>query len=890
MAQKGKPKAREKTCIKGTGLCGFGDNSNVAAIDVKDGKIVRIRPLHFDWRYKPEEFQPWKLEARGKVFEAPMKTMLPPHAIGYKKRIHSPNRILYPLKRVDWDPDGERNPQNRGKSEYVRISWDEATDIIAKEMRRIIKKYGSYAIFGQMDGHGETKVVHAVHGCAYRLLEMLGGFTLQIRNPDSWEGWWWGSKHVWGCEPVGTYNPYQSNIYWDIAKNTDMLLCQGCDPDTTPWGFAGGQMPSRLCYWYTELGVKQVYLCPDLNYGAAVHADKWIPILPNTDAALQLAIAYLWITEGTYDKDYIATHTVGFDKFAEYVLGKEDGIAKSPTWAYEKTGVPTRIIKALAKYWATHKVTVAHGFGGPYIRGAYCHEPARLEVVLLAMQGLGKPGVHQVHFLDILSSLCARIAYRRDTGELTPLGVSLYKGVGQACPAGIIKPQVGFAYQGYHNLMPMQKQIIPKPMVHDAILDGHFDIYCSSDQMASVDDQFKRYVYPAPGCSEIHMIWTDTPCLITCWNDSNSVIKAYRSPKIEFMLAQHPWMENDCHFADIILPINTKYEEDDIGDDPPSCLYNLVYLEEKCQEPVGESKTDYEAVCAIAKKLGLLEEYTRGKSVQDWIKFGFDNCGVTQAGLCTWEVLNEKKYYVTPTDPDWQKYPAGMLEFYKDPDKNPLTTPTGKLEIYSQRLAEAFPDDDERPPIPKWIEGGPGWSHDDRLSSERAKKYPILCMSNHPRWRHHANLDDINWFHEIVTGKVKGPDGYLYEPAWIHPATAAVRGIKNGNVVKIFNEKGGVLCGAYVTERVMPGVVYVDHGARYDPIVPGELDRGGAINTITPHLGASKNCHGAMVVSGFLVEVEKADLDELRKKYPEAFNRPYDKASGLRFERILAKK
>ena len=105
MTQKEKSQGKERTSIKGTGLCGFGDNSNVAAIDIKDNKIVRIRPLHFDWRYKPEEFKPWKLEARGKVFEAPMKTMLPPHALGYKKRIYSPNRILYPLKRVDWDPD-----------------------------------------------------------------------------------------------------------------------------------------------------------------------------------------------------------------------------------------------------------------------------------------------------------------------------------------------------------------------------------------------------------------------------------------------------------------------------------------------------------------------------------------------------------------------------------------------------------------------------------------------------------------------------------------------------------------------------------------------------------------------------------------------------------------
>ena len=113
------------------------------------------------------------------------------------------------------------------------------------------------------------------------------------------------------------------------------------------------------------------------------------------------------------------------------------------------------------------------------------------------------------------------------------------------------------------------------------------------------------------------------------------------------------------------------------------------------------------------------------------------------------------------------------------------------------------------------------------------------------------------------------------------------RGIENRDVVKIYNERGGVLGGAYVTERIMPGVVYQNHGARYDPIVPGELDRGGAINTITPRNITSRNATG-MVVGGFLVEVERVNLDELRKKYPEAFKRPYHPVAGLRMERVLA--
>ena len=157
----------EKTFIKALGLGAFAIGSCPSAVDVKNGKIVRIRPLHYDSKYTREEINPWKIERNGKTFEPIMKSLPAPYMLAYKKRTYSPNRIKYPLKRVDWDPNGERNPQNRGKSKFKRISWDEATDIIASEIKRVHKKYGPYAILLQGDGHGETKTVHGPHGCQY---------------------------------------------------------------------------------------------------------------------------------------------------------------------------------------------------------------------------------------------------------------------------------------------------------------------------------------------------------------------------------------------------------------------------------------------------------------------------------------------------------------------------------------------------------------------------------------------------------------------------------------------------------------------------------------------------------------------------------------------------
>ncbi|MCL2402455.1 MAG: molybdopterin-dependent oxidoreductase, partial [Oscillospiraceae bacterium] len=300
-------------------------------VDSTDGKITRIRPYFYDTEYTDKHCNPWEIRARGSAFRAPDRVTISPFGLTYKSRVYSKNRVRYPLKRVDWDPKGERNPQNRGKSKYVRISWDEAAQIVADELVRVKETYGPEAVLCQADMHGEGKHVAPSHGCPNRLLSLMGGYTLQMRNMDSWEGWFWGAKHVWGCEPVGEMMP-MTNLYPDIAKHTDMLFFWGCDPEVTPLGVVG-QLPSRLCYWFSNIGIKSVYICPDLNYGAALHADKWIPVLPNTDAALQLAIAYTWITEDTYDKEYIATHSHGFDKFEDYVLGREDGVPKTPEWA-----------------------------------------------------------------------------------------------------------------------------------------------------------------------------------------------------------------------------------------------------------------------------------------------------------------------------------------------------------------------------------------------------------------------------------------------------------------------------------------------------------------------------------------------------------------------------
>ena len=223
----------------------------------------------------------------------------------------------------------------------------------------------------------------------------------------------------------------------------------------------------------------------------------------------------------------------------------------------------------------------------------------------------------------------------------------------------------------------------------------------------------------------------------------------------------------------------------------------------------------------------------------------------------------------------------GLYDFYVNPKANPLPTPSGLIEIYSTALAEHFPDDEERRPYPHYIADTDRF-HEYR-ESEKAKKYPFLLVSNHPRWRIHANFDDNEWLREIETCKVVGPDGYAYEPVWVNPVDAERLGLKNGDILKVENDRGWTMGGVYITERIMPGAVLQDHGAELDVIEPGVSDRGGANNLIAPKEITSKNAAGE-VTSGYLVNIEKVDVFELAKQYPEAFNRSFDAEQGVDIE------
>jgi len=848
----------------------------LTAFDVKNGKIIRSRPYHY-----PDNIAEFTYTSNGKTFTLPKKTPPGPYVTGYKKRAYSPGRVLYPLKRVDWEPGGDPakiNAHNRGKSKYNRISWDEATDIITGELKRLVDKYGPETITTIQSPHGQRGLIHKDHGINdaflnYWLTVKYGKtFTWTLGSPVSWEGSTFGSKHVWGWEVWG--QEPDANLLKDTLDNCDMILHWGSDNVSKWWNKAHGMIGAYMCGVIKDWGIKQVYIQPDLNSSSQVakYCDKWIPILPDTDVALNLGVIFTWIDEGTYDQDYLDTHSVGFDKLKDYVMGNEDGVPKTPEWASPLCGVPEWTIKALARVWAKKTTSIAHSMdGGGQKRAPYCHENARYEVYCLALQGWGRPGVHQIKGTLPIPRAAKTPRYAKGSWPAQ-----------DGAADQILKDDYGVEYSD----ADADRQMCCGVDFPDAILKPPISWYAGGVR-TTTDVQFLKRTYPYEDNSKIHMVWSDGPGRIfQGHNCGNSYIKAFHSAEIEFFLVQHPWIDCATTMADIILPINTNYERTDVGE-WASDVATSMFIERKGIEAIGESKSDLEAVWEITKKLDFFDEFSTGRDVDGWIDEFYKVSGYSELiGLEEWK---EKDILTVSIDPNWQAAVPPALGFYNDPVKNPLQTPSGKIEFYSQRLADNFPDDKERPPVAKWISGGPaaeGWTHDERLGGERAKQFPLLEICSNRTWGEHNQSTDNPWIREI--SKILCWDGYMYEPLYIHPDDADPRGIMTGDIVKMYNDRGGVLAAAKVSQKVMPGSIRMEKGGGWDNIIMdglNSLNRGGSNNNIAPIKGLSQNVIG-LAASGWLAEVEKVtgnQMDEWRKNYPDAFKRDYDADYGPLF-------
>ncbi len=825
-------------------------NCGPVSVYVRDGKVVRIRPLIAD----EKDYKPWVIEADGRQYSPPKKVALAPFVHAERRRLYSEERIKYPMKRVDFDPQGARNPQNRGKSGYVRISWDEALDIVSGEMKRVKDTYGGSAISGMTSSHHNWGIVGYKMGPFARFMNMFD-FTPIFDNPDSWEGWHWGATHTYGFFwRLGM--PEQYDLLEDSLKHAEMIILWSNDPDTTR-GTYSGQDSALWRQWLREKGVKTIFIDPFHNYTAARMGGKWIAPRIGTDAAMALAVAYTWIVEDTYDKEYVQSRTIGFDEFKKYVLGHSDGVPKTPEWAAAESGVEARVIRTLAHEWASHRTVLscgARGGEGGACRQAYGTEWARLMVLLQAMQGLGKPG---------RSIWGTTMGAPSDTDVWFPAYADLKGRIATSTIA---------------NYLPMNstKQRLWRLTLPDAVLNPPVSWYGEGFCGQSLEQQFKHFKYPMPGCSEIKLFYRYGGSFMGTMCDTNKWVRMYQSPKLEFVVNQDIWYNSETRMADVILPACSNFERDDVGEWAAAggytvhasngCNFRVIVRQQKCIDPLWESKSDYEIFSLIADRLGLKEQFTDGKTEIEWVKAFFDSSDLPQR--ISWEEFDTKGYYIVNTKDGYKSTPS--LRWFAEgracdtPDLNnpkrttakagELGTYSGKIEFVSESLKAHFPDDQERPVMPQYI---PSW---EGHRSDLYQKYSLQLLSPHPRFTFHVHYDKhTDWLDDIPGHRIK-QDGYAWWPARINPVDAQARGIRNHDIVRLYNDRGSVLCIAVVTERIRPGIIHsYASSAKYDPLTPGQAgatDKGGCVNLLTSPRMVSQNAPG-MAINSCLIEIEK---------------------------------
>lgn len=835
-------------------------NGGPVFVYVKEGKIIRITPIEFD----DEDAQPWTIEARGKEFTPPRKGTVNPYVFGLKSLIYSKDRLLYPMKRVDFDPDGERNCSNRGISGYERISWNEALDIVAGEIQRVKKEHGPGAIMNGSGSHHTWGNLGYWLSAKTRFMNSIGSSHV-VHNPDSWEGWYWGAMHHWGNSMRNGGSDTYGTVE-DCLKEAEMIVFWSSDPESTS-GVYGAFEGTVRRQWAKELGIKMVHIDPYYNHTAALMGGKWIAPRPDTGNAMALGIAHVWITEDLYDKEYVQDRTVGFEKWRDYILGKEDGIPKTPEWQEKETNVPARDVRALARMWRKYKTYLSPGglvgFGGA-CRCATGIEWARSMVCLMAMQGLGKPG--------------------RNIGCLqqgAPVDTHFYfPGYAEGGMSGDLD-YTGLRVSVYQRMpqlpsMNSVAQMIPRLRIPEAILNQECEGYPTDPK--SIEGQFKKIKYPAPGHSPARMYYKYGGSHFGTMADSNRYARAYRSDNLEFVVNQSIWFEGEAKFADVILPACTNFERWDIGETANSGGYShhqfiqwnhrVVTMQHKCIEPLGESKSDFQIFQELACKLGLGTPFSEGETEMQWVRRLFNASDLPK--LISWKKFFKKGYYVVPAPKKENRAPVSYRWFaegrkkdvpelaplpsdYTEKWKEGLQTQSGKLEFESSSLKRYAPDDPERRTISTYI---PSW--EGHHTKELYEKYPLNLISPHPRYSFHTMFDAKDGYINDVKDHRVLIDGYYYWIVRINSHDAEKREIKNNDLVTVSNDRGQVICAAHVTERIAPGTVHSYEGsAIYEPTgEPGESpDRGGCINVLTPSRNIIKRSHST-ASNSCLVEVE----------------------------------
>lgn len=721
-----------------------------------------------------------------------------------RKQVFAADRIKYPLKRKNWSPDNP-NGELRGIDEWERISWDEALTYVADELKKAKNQYGNNSIFCQGPEIGRT-------------LSLFGGYTSGW-GTASYGTWLFTPNHI-GFDGGAWTNSEGSGYALGVNDRFDLLNCEtvvliGANP---AWSSAGN--PAWIYLHAKNNGTKFIGVGPDYNESYSLLDAEWIPCRPSMDTVLLIGVAYSLIEKGLIDEDYLNRCTIGFDadhmpegedpagNFKDYLLGTYDGIPKNPKWASALCGTPEELIEKLAEEIAPNK-----------------------KVALLPSWSTGRN--HNADNLpQMVMTLGAMTGHMGKPGHMT--GVNGHNVAGNGGPA-LVKA-------GGAGIEPIANPIddaLNLSEIWSAILNGE---YHWNGVGGTLGAPFEMRPI------DIHVIYHAGHCFLQTMDGMTEGIAAHR--KVDFVVSHAQFFTTNARYSDIILPIDTQWERP--GGFPVDGNREMIIMHSQIIESLYESHSDQWIARELAKKLGIDENavYPIDEKQQFFNQIAgaqvLEEDGVTWSTLVTiteqdiadWGVQGEPQegkikledfkkqgvYQVPRYEGDNYGYIA-YKDFVADPETHPLwNSESGKQEIYSRKLAERINNFgySEIKPIPTYIPPAEGYEDTFADFETGAKgEYPYMVCNIHYLRRSHTVFDNIPWLREAWPN-----------PVYLNASDAANEGITDGDTVVVRSPRGEILRKASLTQRVMPGVILLPHGAWVDKGVDDGIDKAGADNIL----------------------------------------------------------
>lgn len=604
-----------------------------------------------------------------------------------RRRINHPDRLNYPMKRVG----------KRGEGKFEHITWDEALDTIAASLKDVVANYGNEAVYinyssGIVGGNITRSSPYA--SLVARLMNCYGGFLSHYGT--------YSTAQI-ACAMPYTYGSNDGNSTSDI-ENTKLVVMFGNNPAETR--MSGGGITYYLEQARERSNARMIVIDPRYTDTAAGREDEWIPIRPGTDAALVAGIAWVLIDENLVDQPFLDKYCVGYDEktlpegapsnghYKAYILGQgDDHTAKTPEWASRITGIPAdRIVKLAREIGSAKPAYICQGWG----------------------------------------------PQRQANGELTSRAIAMLP---------ILTGNVGInggnsgARESTYTITIERMPLPDNPVKTQISCFSWTDAIARGPEMTALRDGVRgKDKLDVP----IKFIWNYAGnTLINQHSDINKTHDILQDEsKCEMIVVIDNFMTSSAKYADIVLPdLMTVEQEDIIPNDYAGNMGYLIFLQ-PVTAPKFERKPIYWIMSEVAKRLGpdIHQKFTEGRTQEQWLQYLYAKMLEKDPKLPSYDELKKRGIYK-------RKDPNGHFVAYKkfreNPEANPLKTPSGKIEIYSSKLAEIaatweLEKDETISPLPVYASTFDGWD-----APERAR-FPLQLFGFHFKARTHSSYGNVD--------------------------------------------------------------------------------------------------------------------------------------------------